>query len=146
MIHLNPKNPLVSLLTQDALTIHEAVTGWAAVAKRTSGKVRILDLKQSRVKECINWVQAVTEIKDALINIFQAIKKANWEAATRHIQCSNGINQEMICSQFAEAVVPTTHIPEPPLIASENFTNQLTGIFLKAFTQAANSKDEATTT
>ncbi|EGF99109.1 uncharacterized protein MELLADRAFT_94910 [Melampsora larici-populina 98AG31] len=51
----------------------------------------------------------------------------------------------MICSLLAEAVVPTTDIPEPPSIASENFINQPTGVFLKAFTQAANSKDEATT-
>ncbi|EGG09313.1 uncharacterized protein MELLADRAFT_96292 [Melampsora larici-populina 98AG31] len=48
-----------------------------------------------------------------------SIEKADWEAATQHIQRANGINPEMICSQFAEAVV--------------------------AFTQAANSKDEAAT-
>ncbi|KAH9820724.1 COG4 transport protein-domain-containing protein [Melampsora americana] len=138
--------PLVSSLAQDASTLHEVVTERAAVAERISSKVRILDLEQNRVKECIDRVQAATELKDALVNVFQAIEKADWEAATRHIQRANGINPEMIRSQFAEAVVPTTDIPEPPSIALENFTNQLTEIFLKAFTQAANSKDEATTT
>ncbi|EGG05181.1 uncharacterized protein MELLADRAFT_88300 [Melampsora larici-populina 98AG31] len=54
---------------------------------------------------------------------------------------SSGDKTTLICS-FCQ---PTTDIPEQPSIALENFTKQLTGIFLKAFTQAANSKDEATT-
>lgn len=101
---------MVSSLAQDASALHEVVTERAAVAERISSKVRILDLEQSRVKECIDRVQAITELKDALINVFQAIEKADWEAATRHIQRANGINPEMIRSQFAEAVVVSDFI------------------------------------
>ncbi|EGF98294.1 uncharacterized protein MELLADRAFT_96027 [Melampsora larici-populina 98AG31] len=88
----------------DQKFLNEVVTERATVAKRISSKVRILDLEQSRVKECIDWVQAVTELKNVLINTFQAIKKDDWEAATRRIQRANGNNPELTRSQFEEAV------------------------------------------
>lgn len=96
---------VVSSLAHDASTLHEVVTERAAVAERISSKVRILDLEQSRVKDCIDRVQATTELKDAFVNIFRAIEKADWEAATRHIQRANSIPMNLLHSKFAEAVV-----------------------------------------
>lgn len=138
--------PIVSGLTRDALNLHEVVVERAAVAERISSKVRVLDLEQSRVKDCIDRVLSAIELKDALGQLFHAIDRADWEAATRHVQRANAIDQDFITSRFAEAVVPTADIPDPPSIALHNFTNQLIEIFLRSFEAAARSKDEATTT
>ncbi|MBW0480142.1 hypothetical protein O181_019857 [Austropuccinia psidii MF-1] len=141
--HLKPN---LSSLTHDALTLHEIVTERAAVAERISGKVRVLDLEQSRVTNCIDRVQSATELKDALSQLFLAIERADWEAATRHVQRANALDRAFLTSQFAQAVVPTTDIPDPPAVALENFISQLTKIFLKSFNCAARAKDEVTTT
>lgn len=138
--------PIVHDLFQDGLALHEVINERAEVAERISSKVRVLDLEQTRVKDCIDRVQSATELKDAFKQLFQAIEWADWEAATRHVQRANAVDRGFLTSQFVEAVVPTANIPDPPVIALENFTSQLTDIFLKAFNAAAQAKDEATTT
>ncbi|CAH7672834.1 COG4 transport protein-domain-containing protein [Phakopsora pachyrhizi] len=138
--------PRVKSLINDTCVLSDLVNERAAVAERISGKVRVLDLEQSRVKECIDRVQAATELKDAFGQIFQAIERMDWEVATRHVQRANALDKDFLISKFAEAVVPTADIPDPPLVALDNFIVQLTEIFLRSFESAARSKDEATTT
>ncbi|PLW24624.1 hypothetical protein PCASD_01410 [Puccinia coronata f. sp. avenae] len=138
--------PIVQELSEDASALHEVVIERAEVAERISSKVRVLDLEQSRVKDCIDRVQSAAELKDAFNQLFQAIEYADWEAATRHAQRAIAIDRGFLTSQFVEAVVPTANIPEPPSIALENLINQLTQIFLKSFKEAAQVKDEAATT
>ncbi|KAG0141759.1 hypothetical protein CROQUDRAFT_51247 [Cronartium quercuum f. sp. fusiforme G11] len=144
--NIDQLRPRLSSLANDASTLHEVVTERAAIAQRISSKVRLLDLEQNRLKECIDRVQAIAELKDSFKNLLRAIENADWEAATRHIQRARAIKPEILGSQFAEAVVPSADLPEPPTIALENLTNQLTTTFLNAFSNAASSKDEATTT
>ncbi|POV98015.1 hypothetical protein PSHT_14258 [Puccinia striiformis] len=138
--------PIIQDLSEDASALHEVVIERAEVAERISSKVRVLDLEQSRVKNCIDRVQSAAELKDAFNQLFQAIEYADWEAATRHAQRANAIDRGFLTSQFVEAVVPTANIPEPPAIALENLIIQLTEIFLKSFNAAAQVKDEAATT
>ncbi|WAQ92854.1 hypothetical protein PtA15_17A336 [Puccinia triticina] len=138
--------PIVQDLSEDAAALHEVVIERAEVAERLSSKVRVLDLEQSRVKDCIDRVQSAAELKDAFNQLFQAIEYADWEAATRHVQRANAIDRAFLTSQFVEAVVPTANIPEPPAIALENLIIQLTETFLKSFNAAAQVKDEAATT
>ncbi|KAA1107164.1 hypothetical protein PGT21_004636 [Puccinia graminis f. sp. tritici] len=138
--------PIVRDLSEDASALHEVVIERAEVAERISSKVRVLDLEQSRVKDCIDRVQSAAELKDAFHQLFQAIEYADWEAATRHVQRANAIDRGFLTSHFVEAVVPTANIPEPPAIALENLIIQLTETFLKSFNAAAQVKDEAATT
>jgi hypothetical protein len=65
----------------------------------------VLDLEQSRVKDCIDRVQSAAELKDAFHQLFQAIEYADWEAATRHVQRANAIDRAFLTSHFVEAVV-----------------------------------------
>jgi len=138
--------PIVQDLSEDASALHEVVIERAEVAERISSKVRVLDLEQSRVKDCIDRVQSAAELKDAFNQLFQAIEYADWEAATRHAQRAIAIDRAFLTSQFVEAVVPTADIPEPPAIALDNLISQLTETFLKSFNAAAQIKDEAATT
>jgi len=83
----------------------------AEVAERISSKVRVLDLEQSRVKDCIDRVQSAAELKDAFNQLFQAIEYADWEAATRHAQRAIAIDRAFLTSQFVEAVVVSPVVP-----------------------------------
>jgi predicted nuclease with TOPRIM domain len=97
--------PIVQELSEDASALHEVVIERAEVAERISSKVRVLDLEQSRVKDCIDRVQSAAELKDAFNQLFQAIEYADWEAATRHAQRAIAIDRGFLTSQFVEAVV-----------------------------------------
>lgn len=97
--------PALSALSNDASILNEVVTERASIADRISSKVRLLDLEQNRLKDCIDRVQALMELRDAFRNLLVAIEHADWEAATRHFQCARAVRPEVLNSQFAQAVV-----------------------------------------
>lgn len=91
--------------------LNEVVSERAEVADRISGKVRVLDLEQGRVKECIERVQAVNELKGAIGALYQAKEAKNWEEATRCTQRARSIDPIITNSQFAEAIVVRSLLP-----------------------------------
>lgn len=60
---------------------------------------------QSRVRESIEMVQAVQELKTSIAGLDSAIQKQDWEAATRLMQRATAIDPDVVGSGFAEAVV-----------------------------------------
>lgn len=103
----------------------------AETAERVGGKVRILDeeqvrrlcllsrmnksdgsaVRQSRVKESIEVVQAVQDLKTSIASLDVAMQKEDWEAATRSMQRASAIDPAVVASGFAEAVVVSRVLP-----------------------------------
>lgn len=124
----------------------------------------MLDLEQSRVKECIDRVGAVAELKHAIGALHKAVEASDWEEATRCVQRARAVDQRVVLSHFAEAIVvrhrlasnsdpqltislqPTPDVPEPPSAALASFTATLTSTFLDSFTSAASERSEALAT
>lgn len=90
----------------------------AETAERVGGKVRVLDVQQvrrpphwagltgqSRVKETIEFVQTVQELKSCIASLEQSISASDWEAATRFMQRASALDPHIVASEFAEAVV-----------------------------------------
>ncbi|BGP30594.1 Golgi transport complex subunit 4 [Rhodotorula toruloides] len=113
----------------------------AETADRVGAKVRGLDEEQSRVKECIEMVQAVQEVKTAIASLDIAMQKQDWEAATRCMQRARAIDPSIVSSGFAEAVVPTSHLPSTPSATLTQLRAALLEIFVTAFRTAADAND-----
>ncbi|GAA5891294.1 hypothetical protein JCM6882_004648 [Rhodosporidiobolus microsporus] len=113
----------------------------AQTAERVGAKVRGLDEEQSRVKECIDMVQAVQDLKTAIASLDIAMQKQDWEAATRCVQRARAIDPEIVSSGFAEAVVPTSDLPSTPTATLAQLRSSLLETFLVAFRAAAQSND-----
>lgn len=64
--------------------------------------------QQSRVKECIDMVQAVQDLKSAIAALDAAMQNQDWESATRSMQRAMAIDSAVVSSGFAEAVVVRT--------------------------------------
>ncbi|SCV74096.1 BQ2448_6528 [Microbotryum intermedium] len=113
----------------------------ATTAERVGGKVRILDQEQSRVKEAIEYVQAVQDLKTSIAALDAAIEKHDWEAATRFMQRASAIDPKVVASGFAEAVVPTSDLPQTPPATLWTLRASLLKTFLESFQTAAAAGD-----
>ncbi|GAA6000376.1 hypothetical protein JCM10207_007985 [Rhodosporidiobolus poonsookiae] len=113
----------------------------AQTAERVGAKVRGLDQEQSRVKECIEMVQAVQDLKTAIASLDIAMQRQDWEAATRCMQRASAIDPAVVLSGFAEAVVPTSDLPSTPSATLAQLRSSLLETFLAAFRAAAKSND-----
>ncbi|GAA5979541.1 hypothetical protein JCM11641_005429 [Rhodosporidiobolus odoratus] len=113
----------------------------AETAQRVGAKVRGLDEEQSRVKACIDMVQAVQDLKTAIASLNVAMQKQDWEAATRCVQRARAIDAAVVSSGFAEAVVPTSDLPSTPTVTLDQLRASLLETFLTAFRSAAQSND-----
>ncbi|BGP23290.1 intra-Golgi transport-related protein [Rhodotorula toruloides] len=113
----------------------------AETADRVGAKVRGLDEEQSRVKECIEMVQAVQELKTAIASLDIAMQKQDWEAATRCMQRARAIDPSIVSSGFAEAVVPTSDLPLTPSATLALLRASLLETFVAAFRTAAEAND-----
>ncbi|KDE05958.1 hypothetical protein MVLG_03644 [Microbotryum lychnidis-dioicae p1A1 Lamole] len=113
----------------------------ATTAERVGGKVRVLDQEQSRVKEAIEYVQAVQDLKTSIAALDAAIEKHDWEAATRFMQRASAIDPKIVASGFAEAVVPTSDLPQTPPATLSTLRASLLKTFLDSFQTAAAAGD-----
>ncbi len=50
-------------------------------------------------------MQAVQDLKSSIASLDAAMKKQDWESATRYMQRATAIDPEVVASGFAEAVV-----------------------------------------
>ncbi|GJN87255.1 hypothetical protein Rhopal_000203-T1 [Rhodotorula paludigena] len=113
----------------------------AETAERVGAKVRGLDQEQSRVKECIEMIQAVQDLKSAIASLDIAMQKHDWEAATRSVQRAAAIDPAIVSSGFADAVVPTADLPSPPATTLAQLRASLLETFLTSFRTAAAAND-----
>ncbi|TNY17793.1 COG4 transport protein-domain-containing protein [Rhodotorula diobovata] len=113
----------------------------AETAERVGAKVRGLDQEQSRVKECIEMVQAVQDLKSTIASVDINMQKHDWEAATRCMQRATAIDPAIVSSTFADAVVPTADLPSAPTATLAQLRASLLDTFLTSFRAAAESND-----
>ncbi|GAA5921563.1 hypothetical protein JCM3775_003107 [Rhodotorula graminis] len=113
----------------------------AQTAQRVGAQVRGLDEEQSRVKECIEMVQAVQDLKSAIASLDVNMQKHDWEAATRSMQRATAIDPVIASSSFADAVVPTADLPSAPTATLAQLRASLLDTFLTSFRAAADAND-----
>ncbi len=110
----------------------------ASTARRISGAVKKLDLEQVRVKETLNVVEQVAELKACVLGVTGSMGAAqDWETAAGYLNRASRIPADIVDGAFAEEIVPTAEVPDPPKVTLNNAAESLRGLFLREFEQAA---------
>ena len=110
----------------------------ASTAKRLSGAVQRLDLEQSRVKATLAVVEQVSELKGCVLGVTGSMgAPQDWETAAGYLNRASKIPKEIVCGSFAEEIVPSIEVPDPPNVTLENAAESLCGLFLREFDKAA---------
>ncbi|KAL8738760.1 MAG: hypothetical protein Q9181_000515 [Wetmoreana brouardii] len=107
-------------------------------AKRISAAVSRLDLEQARVKGTLDVVEQVAELKTCVLGVTGSMGVAqDWEAAAGYLNRASKVPSEVVNGSFAEEIVPTSEIPDPPNVTLEQAAESLRGLFLREFHKAA---------
>lgn len=110
----------------------------AATANRISAAVKRLDLEQSRVEDTLHIVEQVVELKTCVLGLTGSMgAPQDWETAAMYLSRASKIPKEIIDSPFAEELVPTAEVPDPPRLTLEDAAESLRGLFLREFEKAA---------
>lgn len=110
----------------------------ATTATRISAAVKRLDLEQSRVEDTLNIVEQVVELKTCVLGLTGSMgAPQDWETAAMYLSRASKIPKDIIDSPFAEELVPTAEVPDPPRVTLENAAESLRGLFLREFEKAA---------
>ena len=121
---------------------HGMLANAASTATRISSAVRKLDLEQSRVKATLDVVEQVAELKVCVLGVTGAMGGAqDWEKAAGYLSRASKIPGEILNGAFAEEIVPTAEVPDPPNVTLENAAESLCGLFLREFEKAAKDGD-----
>lgn len=114
----------------------------AATANRVSSAVKRLDIEQSRVKATLEVVEQVAELKACVLGVTGSMgAPQDWETAAGYLSRSSKVPEEIIKGEFAEEMVPTAEVPDPPYVTLENAAESLCGLFLREFEKAAAAGD-----
>ena len=110
----------------------------ASTAKRISSAVQRLDLEQTRVKATLDVVEQVAELKTCVLGVTGSMgAPQDWETAAGYLNRASKIPKEIVRGSFAEEIVPSAEVPDPPNITLENAAESLCGLFLREFEKAA---------
>ena len=110
----------------------------ASTAKRISGAVQRLDLEQARVRSTLDVVEQVAELKACVLGVTGSMgAPQDWETAAGYLNRASKIPKEIICGSFAEEIVPSAEVPDPPNVTLEQAAESLCGLFLREFEKAA---------
>ncbi len=116
-------------------------------ASRLSSAVKTLDQEQAAVKATLQVVEQVAELKACVLGVNGSMgAPQDWETAATYLQRAQQIPDEVIDGGFAEEIVPTAEVPDPPRQTLDAASESLCGLFLREFDKAAREGDGARVT
>ena len=114
------------------------LSGAAATATRISGAVKRLDLEQVRVRSTLDVVEQVAELKACVLGVTGSMgAPQDWETAAGYLSRASKVPKEIVTGSFAEEIVPTAEVPDPPDVTLDHAAESLRGLFLREFEKAA---------
>ena len=114
------------------------ISNASASAKHISATVRRLDLEQVSVQSTLDVVELVAELKACVLGVTGSMgAPQDWETAAGYLHRASKIPQHILTGTFAEEIVPTAEVPDPPSVTLENAAESLRGLFLREFEKAA---------
>lgn len=114
----------------------------ASTASRISSQVKRLDHEQSNVKATLEVVEQVAELKACVLGVHGSMgAPQDWETAAGYLQRASKIPEDVICGAFAEEIVPTAEVPDPPRVTLDAAAESLCGLFLREFEKATKEGD-----
>jgi len=114
----------------------------ASTANRISTAVKRLDREQSNVKATLDMVEQVAELKACVLGVHGSMgAPQDWETAAGYLSRASKIPDDVIDGSFAEEIVPTAEVPDPPRATLDAAAESLCGLFLREFDKAATEGD-----
>lgn len=114
----------------------------ASTANRISGAVKRLDQEQSNVKATLEVVEQVAELKACVLGVHGSMgAPQDWETAAAYIHRASNIPDDVVDGAFAEEIVPTAEVPDPPRVTLNAAAESLCALFLREFDKAAKQGD-----
>lgn len=119
----------------------------AATANRISTAVKRLDQEQANVKATLAVVEQVAELKACVLGVHGSMgAPQDWETAAAYLSRASKIPPDVVNGSFAEDIVPTTEVPDPPRVTLDAAAESLCGLFLREFDKAAAEGDDSKVT
>jgi conserved oligomeric Golgi complex subunit 4 len=126
---------------------HGLLADAAGTAKRISSAVKKLDDEQENVKATLAMVEQVSELKACVLGVHGSMgAPQDWETAALYLSRASKIPKEVVDGEFAEQMVPTAEVPDPPRVTLQNAAESLCGLFLREFEKATKDGDDARVT
>ncbi|KAF8424959.1 COG4 transport protein-domain-containing protein [Tirmania nivea] len=117
---------------------NEMLSPTSNTASRVSSAVRALDIEQARVKATLEVVEQVVELKACVLGVTGSMgAPQDWETAAAYLHRASKVPGEILEGKFAEEMVPTAEVPDPPKVTLHNAAESLCGLFLREFEKAA---------
>jgi hypothetical protein len=114
----------------------------ASTANRISSAVKRLDHEQSNVKATLEVVEQVAELKACVLGVHGSMgAPQDWETAAGYIHRASKIPDAVVNGAFAEEIVPTAEVPDPPRVTLDAAAESLCALFLREFDKAAKEGD-----
>lgn len=138
---------LSTVVSETHAISNDYISDAASNAKRISSAVHRLDREQNNVKATLELVEQVAELKACVLGVHGSMGAAqDWETAASYLSRASKIPAEIIDGSFAERVVPTADVPDPPRLTLNNAAESLCRLFLRDFEKAAQEGDGARVT
>ena len=123
------------------------LTSASRTASRISAAVKTLDQEQAAVKSTLDVVEQVAELKACVLGVNGSMgAPQDWETAALYLQRARRVPESVIEGAFAEEIVPTAELPDPPRVTLDQASESLCGLFLREFEKAAREGDGARVT
>ncbi|KAL5385441.1 hypothetical protein PMIN06_007541 [Paraphaeosphaeria minitans] len=121
---------------------HAMLSDAASTANRLSTAVKRLDHEQSNVKATLDVVEQVAELKACVLGVHGSMgAPQDWETAAAYLNRASNLPDHVIDGSFAEQIVPTAEVPDPPRQTLHAAAESLCGLFLREFEKAATDAD-----
>lgn len=128
----------LSTTLNNSSSLVDLLSNAGSLASKITARVRLLDAERSRVNETAQYVGQVKQLKSSVLAANAALEQGDWETAARAISTMRTLPTT---GEFINAVVPSTDVPDVPEQALEKWIEQLTTLFSKEFSKAAELRD-----
>ncbi|KAF8309865.1 COG4 transport protein-domain-containing protein [Cantharellus anzutake] len=143
LARLSSLKPQIHGLRVEAVNVSEKVGVTAKTAERVRGKVQALDEEMRRIREALERVGLVLDLKSSLDYLRSAMESRDWESASRHCSRAMSIPEDIICGRFTDATVPSAESHLPPIETLSEARNYLLHTFRDNFERAVAARDSA---
>ncbi|CAI4053965.1 Golgi transport complex subunit COG4 SKDI_16G3620 [Saccharomyces kudriavzevii IFO 1802] len=132
-------------LTTSLTHFHETVGTIASSntrAKAIHDDIETVDQERALVNKTLQFVKDVRTLKNNISLAHSALKANDYLVAATAIDEIRSLpDKNLIVSEFAKKVVPSSEVPEEPAILIKNWCKELTGLFQEHFMKATRTQD-----
>lgn len=131
-------------LTTTLSNYHTALTTISdsnVIAKTINTDIITIDNEDKLVTKTLDFVNQIKILKQNISIINTALESKEYLLAAKAIQEIRKLPKDIVNSEFAKKIVPSSEIPEEPAVLIENWCNDFTELFKDNFLKAAKVQD-----